>query len=153
MNERRACGRLCRGDYNKLSVGRYGSATTFLVSFAAALWSFWHLRLWPVRLSPVISYYLVTNRTNLVLARWVGSHGVSVAPQATLGAAISLALAYISYELVGKRFLTLKRTAQNRTHRAGLAEDRRSAPGTAGSRTARSSPAFPAACGSRNGAA
>jgi peptidoglycan/LPS O-acetylase OafA/YrhL len=39
-----------------------------------------------------ISYYLSTNRTDLALARWLGSHGAAVALQATLGASASLAL-------------------------------------------------------------
>lgn len=56
-----------------------------------------------------ISYYLVTNRTDLELAGWVGSHPAAVALQATLGASASLALAYGSYELFEKRFLRLKR--------------------------------------------
>ena len=56
-----------------------------------------------------ISYYLVTNRTELELASWLGSHGAAVALQATLGAAVSLAIAYLSYELFEKRFLRLKR--------------------------------------------
>jgi peptidoglycan/LPS O-acetylase OafA/YrhL len=56
-----------------------------------------------------ISYYLATNRTDLELAGWVGSHGAAVALQATLGASASLALAYLSYELFEKRFLRLKR--------------------------------------------
>jgi peptidoglycan/LPS O-acetylase OafA/YrhL len=56
-----------------------------------------------------ISYYLTTNRTELELARWLGSHGAAVALQATLGACASLALAYLSYELYEKRFLRLKR--------------------------------------------
>jgi peptidoglycan/LPS O-acetylase OafA/YrhL len=56
-----------------------------------------------------ISYYLTTNRTELELARWLGSHGAAVALQATLGALVSLALAYTSYELFEKRFLRLKR--------------------------------------------
>jgi peptidoglycan/LPS O-acetylase OafA/YrhL len=56
-----------------------------------------------------ISYYLITNRTDLELARWLGSHGAAVALQATLGASISLALAYLSYEFFEKRFLGLKR--------------------------------------------
>jgi peptidoglycan/LPS O-acetylase OafA/YrhL len=56
-----------------------------------------------------ISYYLATNRTDLKLAGWLGSHGAAVALQATLGASASLALAYLSYELFEKRFLRLKR--------------------------------------------
>jgi peptidoglycan/LPS O-acetylase OafA/YrhL len=56
-----------------------------------------------------ISYYLVTNRTDLELAGWLGSHSAAVALQATLGASISLGLAYLSYELFEKRFLRLKR--------------------------------------------
>jgi peptidoglycan/LPS O-acetylase OafA/YrhL len=56
-----------------------------------------------------ISWYLTSNRTELELARWLGSHGAAVALQATLGASASLALAYLSYELVEKRFLRLKR--------------------------------------------
>jgi peptidoglycan/LPS O-acetylase OafA/YrhL len=55
------------------------------------------------------SYYLTTHRTELDLAKWLGSHGAAVALQATLGAAVSLALAYLSYELFEKRFLSLKR--------------------------------------------
>lgn len=55
-----------------------------------------------------ISYYLTSNRTELELAGWLGSHGAAVALQATLGAAASLALAYLSYELFEKRFLRLK---------------------------------------------
>jgi peptidoglycan/LPS O-acetylase OafA/YrhL len=56
-----------------------------------------------------ISYYLATNRTDLELAAWLGSHSAAVALQATLGASASLALAYLSYELFEKRFLKLKR--------------------------------------------
>ena len=56
-----------------------------------------------------ISYYLVTNRTDLELAPWLGSHLAAVALQATLGAFASLAVAYLSYELFEKRFLRLKR--------------------------------------------
>jgi peptidoglycan/LPS O-acetylase OafA/YrhL len=59
-----------------------------------------------------ISYYLSTNRTELELARWLGSHGAAVALQATLGASVSLAVAYLSYELFEKRFLRLKRRFQ-----------------------------------------
>ena len=56
-----------------------------------------------------ISWYLTSNQTELELGRWLGSHGAAVALQATLGAAASLAVAYLSYELVEKRFLGLKR--------------------------------------------
>jgi peptidoglycan/LPS O-acetylase OafA/YrhL len=56
-----------------------------------------------------ISHYLATNRTELELASWLGSHGAAVALQATLGAAASLGVAYLSYELFEKRFLGLKR--------------------------------------------
>jgi peptidoglycan/LPS O-acetylase OafA/YrhL len=56
-----------------------------------------------------ISYYLTTNRTELELARWLGSHAAAVGLQATLGASVSLTLAYLSYELFEKRFLGLKR--------------------------------------------
>jgi len=56
-----------------------------------------------------ISYYLTTNRTELKLAEWLGSHGAAIALQATLGAAVSLLIAYVSYEFYEKRFLRLKR--------------------------------------------
>ena len=56
-----------------------------------------------------ISYYLFRNRTDLELAAWLGSHLAAVALQATLGISVSLAVAYLSYELFEKRFLRLKR--------------------------------------------
>jgi peptidoglycan/LPS O-acetylase OafA/YrhL len=56
-----------------------------------------------------ISYYLSSNRTELELGRWLGSHGAAVALQAFLGASASLAMAYLSYEFFEKRFLRLKR--------------------------------------------
>jgi peptidoglycan/LPS O-acetylase OafA/YrhL len=55
-----------------------------------------------------ISYYLITNRTELKLAPLVGSHGAAIAIQATLGILASVGLAYVSYELFEKRFLRLK---------------------------------------------
>jgi peptidoglycan/LPS O-acetylase OafA/YrhL len=56
-----------------------------------------------------ISYYLLTNRTDLELARWLGSHEAALVLQAVCGAAISLGIAYLSYELFERRFLVLKR--------------------------------------------
>jgi peptidoglycan/LPS O-acetylase OafA/YrhL len=56
-----------------------------------------------------ISYYLTSNRTDLELASWLGSHTAAVLLQATLGASASLVLAYLSYEIFEKRFLRLKR--------------------------------------------
>ncbi len=56
-----------------------------------------------------ISYYLTANRTDLMLAGWLGSHAAAVAIQASLGMLASLALAYVSYEYFEKPFLRLKR--------------------------------------------
>ena len=56
-----------------------------------------------------ISYYFTVNHTERELAHWLGSHGLAIALQATLGAAVSLAIAYFSYEFFEKRFLGLKR--------------------------------------------
>jgi peptidoglycan/LPS O-acetylase OafA/YrhL len=56
-----------------------------------------------------ISYYLTINQTELWLAQWLGSHGAAVALQATSGIAVSIAIAYVSYEYFEKRFLRLKR--------------------------------------------
>lgn len=56
-----------------------------------------------------ISYYLTVNHTERELTAWLGSHGAAIALQATLGAAVSVVIAYASYELFEKRFLGLKR--------------------------------------------
>jgi len=74
-------------------------AMVFLGTYSYGLYVYHHF----------ISYYLTSNRTELELANWLGSHGAAVALQATLGAAASLAIAYVSYELFEKRFLRLKR--------------------------------------------
>jgi peptidoglycan/LPS O-acetylase OafA/YrhL len=71
----------------------------FLGTYSYGLYVFHHF----------ISYYLTSNHIDLELARQLGSHGAAVALQATLGAAASLALAYLSYEFFEKRFLGLKR--------------------------------------------
>ena len=71
----------------------------FLGSYSYGLYVYHHF----------ISYYLSSNRTDLELARWLGSHLAAVALQATLGMSASLAAAYLSYELFEKRFLRMKR--------------------------------------------
>ena len=77
-----------------------------------------------------ISYYLLTNRTDLRLAHWLGSHPAAVALQTTLGVSASIILAYLSYEFFETPFLRLKRlfvTARE------PAPDRRAAIGASGS--------------------
>ena len=59
-----------------------------------------------------ISYYMISNRTDLVLAPWLGSHLAAVVLQAILGVSASLAVAYVSYELFERRFLQMKRMFQ-----------------------------------------
>jgi peptidoglycan/LPS O-acetylase OafA/YrhL len=85
-----------------------------------------------------ISYYLSANSTELELARLLGSHGAAVALQAVLGASASLAVAYLSYELVEKRFLRLKRLFGTANEPA---PQRQAAAGV--------QPTGPPACGSR----
>jgi peptidoglycan/LPS O-acetylase OafA/YrhL len=70
-------------------------AIVFLGTYSYGLYVYHHF----------ISYNLSANRTELELARWVGSHAAAVALQATLGASVSLAVAYLSYEFFEKRFL------------------------------------------------
>ncbi len=74
-------------------------ALIFLGTYSYGLYVYHHF----------ISYYLTSNRTELELTGWLGSHGAAVVLQATVGVAISLAIAYVSYELFEKRFLKLKR--------------------------------------------
>jgi peptidoglycan/LPS O-acetylase OafA/YrhL len=74
-------------------------AMVFLGTYSYGLYVYHHF----------IAWYLISNRTELKLTPWVGSHGAAVALQAALGASTSLGVAYLSYELVEKRFLRLKR--------------------------------------------
>jgi peptidoglycan/LPS O-acetylase OafA/YrhL len=55
-----------------------------------------------------LSYYLSSNRTELLVATWIGSHTLAVAFQAIAGMTASLAIAYVSYEYIEKRFLEMK---------------------------------------------
>jgi peptidoglycan/LPS O-acetylase OafA/YrhL len=74
-------------------------AMVFLGTYSYGLYVYHHF----------ISYYLTSNRSELELAPWLGSHLAAVALQAALGVSASLAVAYLSYELFEKRFLRLKR--------------------------------------------
>jgi peptidoglycan/LPS O-acetylase OafA/YrhL len=56
-----------------------------------------------------LSYYFTTHGTEFVLADLVGSHTLAVLLQAVAGMAVSMAVAWLSYELLEKRFLELKR--------------------------------------------
>ncbi len=55
------------------------------------------------------SYYFTRHGTEFALARVVGSHTLAVAIQAASGIAVSVAIAWLSYELFEKHFLRLKR--------------------------------------------
>jgi peptidoglycan/LPS O-acetylase OafA/YrhL len=56
-----------------------------------------------------LSYYFVTHGTEFALARIVGSHLLAVILQAAGGIALSLAVAWASYEGFERHFLALKR--------------------------------------------
>jgi peptidoglycan/LPS O-acetylase OafA/YrhL len=56
-----------------------------------------------------LSYYFVKHGTEFALARAVGSHTLAVAVQAVGGMAVSMAVAWLSYEFFEKYFLQLKR--------------------------------------------
>jgi len=56
-----------------------------------------------------LAYYLEEHATEFALARVVGSHTLAVVIQALAGIAVSMAIAWASYELVEKHFLRLKR--------------------------------------------
>jgi peptidoglycan/LPS O-acetylase OafA/YrhL len=55
------------------------------------------------------SFYFTRNRTEFALARAVGSHTLAVAIQAVGGMAVSMVIAWLSYEFFEKHFLRLKR--------------------------------------------
>lgn len=56
-----------------------------------------------------IYYYMKTHRTWVVVSRWLGSNMAAVLAQAAVGMLASAAIAYASYELFEKPFLSLKR--------------------------------------------
>ena len=86
-----------------------------------------------------ISYYLVTNHTDLELARWLGSHGAAVALQATLGALISLGSGLPELRVFRKAVPEAEAAVRDvqkpalKAPAAGAVADRRSAPSTADS--------------------
>ena len=56
-----------------------------------------------------LSYFFATHRTEFALAALVGSHTLAVVLQASAGIALSIAVAWLSYEGFEKRFLRWKR--------------------------------------------
>jgi peptidoglycan/LPS O-acetylase OafA/YrhL len=56
-----------------------------------------------------VSYYFSHHGTEFVVARWVGSHTLAVALQATFGSLVSIAIAFVSFHCFEKRALDLKR--------------------------------------------
>ena len=110
------CGLLIAPKQSTISRFFRSRVMVFLGTYSYGLYVYHHF----------ISYYLTSNRTELELAQWLGSHGLAVALQATLGISISVVLAYLSYELFEKRFLSLKRrfeTAKDEEAPADLAAD------------------------------
>ncbi|MBL8565387.1 MAG: acyltransferase [Hyphomicrobiaceae bacterium] len=74
-------------------------ALTFLGTYSYGLYVYHHF----------ISYYFSVNKTELVVAGWIGSHTAAIALQAVAGMGASLVIAYLSYEYFEKRFLDMKR--------------------------------------------
>jgi len=64
-----------------------------------------------------LSYYFIRHGTEFALARVLGSHTLAVAVQAAAGMAVSMAVAWISYEFFEKYFLQLKRYWPSRRSR------------------------------------
>ena len=92
-------GALTASERSSLSRFFRSRSLVFLGTYSYGLYVYHHF----------ISYYMTSNRTDLVLAGWLGSHLAAVALQATLGMSASLAVAYLSYEFFEKRFLRMKR--------------------------------------------
>jgi peptidoglycan/LPS O-acetylase OafA/YrhL len=76
-----------------------GTAMRFLGKYSYGLYVFHHF----------FSYYFATHRTEFVLASKLGSHTIAVLAQFAGGMAASIGIAFASYHLFEKRFLSLKR--------------------------------------------
>ena len=81
--------------------GRFftNGAMRFLGTYSYGLYVFHHF----------LSYWFVRHQTEFVVARWVGSHTLAVALQASVGVVVSVLVAMASYHLFEKRFLSLNR--------------------------------------------
>jgi peptidoglycan/LPS O-acetylase OafA/YrhL len=61
----------------------------------------------------LISYFFLTHKTEFILAPKLGSHFAAVMVQASTGMLVSTVIAFLSYELFEKHFLSLKRLWSN----------------------------------------
>ena len=66
-----------------------------------------------------LSYYFTRHGTEFALARSLGSHTLAVAVQAAAGLALSMAVAWLSYECFEKHLLRLKRFWPSSHEKAG----------------------------------
>jgi peptidoglycan/LPS O-acetylase OafA/YrhL len=71
----------------------------FLGKYSYGLYVFHHL----------ISFYLVQHKTEFAVTRWVGSHTLAVALQASFGVGVSILIAVASYHCFEKPFIAMKR--------------------------------------------
>jgi peptidoglycan/LPS O-acetylase OafA/YrhL len=64
----------------------------------------------------MISWHFLRQRTEDVVTGWVGSHTLAVFIQASFGMLASFAIAYASFHLFEKRFLSLKSRFEAKSH-------------------------------------
>lgn len=56
-----------------------------------------------------LSYYMLSHHTHLQVQEWLGSHLAATLAQTVVGIVITIVIAYLSYHLFEKKFLSLKR--------------------------------------------